>query len=997
MGLREYREKRRFGETPEPSGSAPAGPAEPHRGRHRFVVQEHDATRRHWDLRLEMEGVLRSWAVPKGPSLDPADKRLAVLVEDHPLEYGDFEGVIPPGNYGAGTVLLWDRGTYLCREGDPAEAFRAGKLTLECFGDKLRGEFHLVRTKRNAGRDWLLFKGKDELAVSGYSPLGTRSVKSGRTIEEVASDAGERWQPSVPPEATTPATARRGSASKRGGTAKRGGRRARGESEGDGGADPFPAPFAPMLAQTAGAPFNRPGWLFEVKWDGVRALAYVRRHGSVQEVALLSRTQRRLNAQFPEIVDALSRLRAKSVVLDGEIIAPDAEGRASFAQLQRRLHVNPATGDGGATARQTPVLYAVFDCLYLDGHDLRRVPLVERRRRLDALDLPAGLLRTGVVEGSGMALFQAARDHGLEGIVAKRAASLYRPDVRSPDWQKIKVRATVEAVVGGFTRGKGQRARTFGALVLGQHDPESGALVPVGQVGGGLTDGDVRALRRSLEPLVTPTCPFVPRPRPLAPPTWVRPEFVVEVSYGGWTPDGVLRFPVFVRMREDVPARKVLLSRVAAAGASRRAGGQARGVLSGEEGRPKRSVAMVPGRTRAARAATVAGTGSGGGTTRLDTSGRDGIPGVLARCPRGSGPRARAGSRRRRGPGGGPHEVSTSGVAFTNLDKVFFPEAGLTKGDVIDYYRRIAPYLLPHLRDRPLALRRFPDGIGGDAFFQKDVPDAPPFVRTMRIWTDQGRRDIDTVVGADEATLMWLAQLGCIEMHPRFSRTTPISGRGGARPALEFSGSADVLERSVLNYPDYVVFDIDPFIYPPGTGPVRRHGEMDPDYTRRGFEAARQAALWVEEALRSLALVSFAKTSGKTGIHVFVPITRRYTYAQAHAFAKTLAVWLEHRYPRELTTAWAVEKRIGKVFVDYNQNSRGKTLASVYSLRPVPQGTVSVPVTWDELRAGVDPLAWTATTVFDRLTRVGDLWAAVLTTAQRLEPGAAATALRKRR
>jgi bifunctional non-homologous end joining protein LigD len=925
MGLNEYRGKRRFDTTPEPHGGA-AG-ERPEIAGPRFVVQEHDASRRHWDLRLEMEGVLRSWAVPKGPSLDPADKRLAVLVEDHPIEYGEFEGVIPPGNYGAGTVMLWDRGAYACREGDPAAAFRAGKLTLDCFGEKLRGEFHFVRTKRNAGRDWLLFKGKDRFAVSGYSPLGTRSVKSGRSIEEIAADGGERWQPAVPPEATNPGTPRRGDASKRGSAPKRGGRRKRGSANEDEGADPFPAPFEPMLAQTAGEPFDRSGWLFEVKWDGVRALACVQRRGAVQEVGLWSRTLRRLNAQFPEIVDALSRVDVRSVVLDGEIIAPDEAGRSSFARLQQRLHVD-ATSDGGAAGR-IGVVYAVFDCLYLNGRDLRGAPLSERRQSLDALTLPQGLLRTDVVEGHGRALFEAAHGHGLEGIVGKRASSLYRPGVRSPEWQKVKVRATIEAVVGGFTRGKGQRSRTFGALVLGQYDPRSGRLVPIGQVGGGLTDADMRALRRRLEPLVTPVCPFASRPRPLAPPTWVRPELVVEVSYGGWTDEGMLRFPVFVRVRDDVRPRDVLTSRVPAEAAPPETDGEASAAAPGRRGRERR----VPT--------------------------RDGAAPVPA------------------------------GLTLTNLDKVFFPGSGFTKGDVIDYYRRIAPHLLPHLRDRPLALRRFPDGIGGDDFFQKDVPDAPAFVRTARIWSDQGHRDIDAVVGADEATLLWLAQLGCIEMHAWFSRTTPVPGRERPRPTATFSGAEATLERSVLNYPDFVVFDIDPFIYPPGKGPERRHGELDPEYTRHGFEAAREAAVWVNEALGALGLRSFVKTSGKTGIHVFVPIARRYTYAQTHAFAKTLATWLTRHHPERLTTAWAVQERVGKVFLDYNQNVRGKTIASVYSLRPVPEATVSVPVTWDELRAGVDPLRWTIATVFDRLARVGDLWAGILSAPQHLDVGAA--------
>jgi len=839
-----------------------------------------------------MDGVLRSWAVPKGPSLDPADKRLAVLVEDHPLEYGEFEGVIPEGNYGAGTVLLWDRGTYECAEGDPAEAFRRGKLTLTLHGEKLRGEFHFVRTRRNEGRDWLLFKGKDEFAVPQYAPAGTRSVKTGRTIEEVRAERDARWTAAVAPEPSRDAGPRRG------------GRRAR--------ADPFPQPFQPMLAQLAARPFSRPGWLFEIKWDGVRALGFARRRGATQEIALYSRTLHRLNAQFPEVVEAFAALAppvGDGLVLDGEIFAPDEQGRPRFARLQERLHLTRAE-DVRAAAARIPVVFAVFDCLYLNGRDLRARPLSERRELLEGLALPAGMLRSDAVEGDGQTLFEAATQHGLEGIIAKRATSLYRPGARSADWQKIKVRRTLEAVVGGITRGKGHRKGTFGALVLGQYDPGTGALVHIGQTGGGLSDSDLRALQRQLLPLATKTCPFATPPPTLAPATWVLPRVVVEVEYSEWTPDGVLRAPVFLRVRDDVPASEVKLSRV---------------------------------------------------------TGRDG-----AAAPR----------RPTRAPAS--PASSDSPVAFTNLDKVFFPDLGLTKGDMIDFYRRIAPALLPHLWDRPLTLRRWPDGIDGEAFFQKDVEDPPAFVRTERIWSEDGHRDVRMVICNDETTLLWLAQLGCIEMHAWFSRLTPIPDRRRGRPGAGFAGSEEAIARSALNVPDFVVFDIDPFLFPEGTGPTRRHGEHDPDYTRKGFEAARQAALWLGDALEGIGLRAFAKTSGKTGLHIFIPIVRRYTYAQTHAFAKTMATWLERQHPGALTTAWSVRDRVGRVFLDYNQNVRGKTIASVYSLRPVPQATVGVPVTWDELRAGLDPLGWTITTVFDRLERVGDLWTDIRGAAQEL-------------
>ena len=955
MTLETYRRKRRFDQTPEPSGEpAPARRAGGPRGdaRPRFVVQEHHASHLHWDLRLEMAGVLRSWAIPKGPSLDPADKRLAVLVEDHPIEYGEFEGVIPPGNYGAGTVLLWDRGTYSCREGDPVAAFDGGKLTLDFDGERLRGEFHFVRTKRNNGRDWLLFKGKDQYAEPGFTAAGRRSVASGRTIEEIAGDRGARWT-SGPPGAVRgerPGPARGAAAvrAEEASPAVRSGRpstRRRAKP----GTDPLPQPFKPMLAESAKAPFDRAGWLFEVKWDGVRALAFLRREGPAQDIVLYGRSLRRLNAQFPEIVDALAGLDVQSAVLDGEIFAPDDNGRPSFHRLQQRLHLNAESGERPARG-DVHVAYAVFDCLYLDGRDLRGRPFAERRAALGALALPAGLIKADVIEERGSALFEAAREHGFEGIVAKKASSPYRPGVRSADWVKVKIRRTLEAVVGGLTRGRGGRSTSFGALVLGQFDG-TGALVHIGQTGGGFSEADLARFRRVLAPLETGACPFAKRPDVPGPITWVRPEAVVEVEYGEWTPDGLLRFPIFLRLRDDIAAKEVRLERpVAPAGEP--------------DGPPRaREAGAVP--RASARRAPAGGPAS----------------------DRAQAPKSGA-TASRRPPAALPQEI-----AFTNLDKMFFPGTGYTKGDVIEYYRRVAPYILPHLKDRPLTLRRWPDGIDGNDFFQKDVPDAPAFVRTERVWSDQGDRDIRVIVGGDEVVLLWLAQMGCIEMHPWFSRVAPIppgrgqAGRGARRPATTFGGSEAAIEASTLNYPDVVVFDIDPFIFPEGQKPVVRHGEKDPDYSRPGFAAARRATLRVRDALDGLGLRAFVKTSGKTGLHVVVPIRRRYPYTQTHAFAKTLVEWLTARHPDELTTAWAVEQRVGKVFLDYNQNARGKTMASIYSLRPIPEAAVSVPVTWEELEAGFDPLQWTIETVFDRLARTGDLWAGLLDAAQELDLG----------
>ncbi len=851
--LREYRKKRRFPNTPEPEGR-------------RFVVQEHHARIVHWDFRLEMEGVLRSWALPKGPSLDPGVKRLAVLVEDHPLEYAEFEGMIPRGNYGAGTVMVWDLGTYECREGDPGEAFRTGKLTLVLHGHKLRGGFHLVRTARHGGRDWLLWKAKDAYALPGYDPSGTRSVLSGRTVEEIRKGSG-------PTDPQDP--------------------------------DPFPEPFPPMLAETAAEPFDDPGWYFEPKWDGIRALAFVR-GGKARQVELFNRSLRPVQDRYPELGEALRRL--PPCVLDGEVIVPDEEGRPDFARLQQRMHLVDAEQVRRA-AREVPARYVVFDVLYWDGRDLRPRPFEERRRVLEAVPLHPPLLRGEAVREEGRALFTVVCAHGLEGVVAKRADAPYLPGVRSHRWLKVKARQTEEAVVVGFTRGRGYRAAGFGALVLAQRDPE-GRMVHVGQVGGGFRDAEVRQLRSLLEPLVVRDCPLSSEEVPRGV-TWVKPQVVVEVQHAGRTLEGKLRFPVFVRVREDRTAEDV----------------------------------------------------RGASTPLRESVGDFGASRPICREAL-------------------PEQASKPlPFAFTNLDKVYFPQAGLTKGDVVEYYRAVARWILPHLRDRPLTLRRFPEGVEGPDFFQKDVSDAPAFVRTVRLWSDQGGRDLQAVVCQDEATLLWLVQMGCIEMHAWFSRTLPIPGWAAS---TEFAGSEEALERSVLDYPDFVVFDLDPFLLPEGEGLRKRGREYDPDYSRRGFEAARQGALWLRDALSALGLHSFVKTSGKTGLHVFVPVRRVYTYRETHTFAKTVCGWLARQHPDLLTVAWRVRDRVGKVFLDYNQNVRGKTLAVAYSLRPTPQATVSLPVTWEELEAGFDPLEGSASTVPARLEERGDPWQDILAHSQAL-------------
>ena len=898
MPLQPYRRKRRFSQTPEPEG----GP-EAVSGRHRFVIQEHHATRLHWDFRLEMGGTLKSWAVPKGPTLDPDEKRLAVPVEDHPIEYIEFEGVIPKGNYGGGTVMVWDRGTYESLGGDPLQGYEKGKLTVVLHGKKVRGEFHLVRTRMGGATQWLMFKKRDQDAVPAWTlPEPSVSVKTGRTIAQIAGEETHRWQ------------------SRDGAAAKPGKARPREKA----GKDPFPKEIKPTLATLIDRPFDDPRWLFEVKWDGIRAISYLRRDGAQRQVTIRSRGGHVVNEQFPEIVDALYALDLPDAVLDGEIVALDPSGRSSFPLLQQRETLKGAS--------RPPIAYYAFDLLFVNGHLLTGRPLRERRRALAALLPEHPLVRISeAVPKEGITFYAAARDLGIEGIVGKRADSPYQPGKRTGDWVKLKVTQQLDAVIGGFTRGLGARSKTFGAVLVGAYDGDR--LRYIGHCGGGFTDAELRRVHALLTGRVQETCPFDAVPPSNEKVTWVRPDLVVRIEYGGWTADRLLRFPVYHGLRDDKPVREVKLERPSPP--------------------PPPADGQEPpgGRDAAIRVKPV----------------------VKPAKPRKPHPLEQA------------LEEAGLRVELTNLAKVFWPEPGYTKGDLIEYYLRVGPLMLPHLRDRPVTLRRFPNGITGESFYQKDVSDAPPFVTIVPIASESGRDTMGAPICNNLETLLWLAQLADIEIHTWFSRIAPVKrSEGAGKAGTSFGESPDALRKSVLSRPDFVAFDIDPYLFPDNKLPQRK-GEKDPDYSRRGFDAAREAAFLVRDLLKTLKLDSSVKTSGKTGLHVFVPIVRAYTFEQVHEFAKTVTQYLEGRYPKKLTTAWAAEKRVGKVFLDYNQNRLGATLAGAYSLRPTPQATVAMPVTWKELDRGFDPLDFTLRTVPDLMRKRQDPWRDLLAVRQRLE------------
>jgi bifunctional non-homologous end joining protein LigD len=896
--LEQYREKRDFGRTPEP----PPGTDVADEGPLTFVVQKHAASRLHYDFRLEIDGVLKSWPIPKGPSFNPDDKRMAVMVEDHPLDYGPFEGVIPKGEYGAGQVIVWDAGTYSPDEGgklsfgdreESQERMRdglaRGKLSFLLRGRKLRGSWTLVKTKR-AENEWLLIKHKDRFADAGRDVLAEdRSVLSGLTIKDIKSgrlpDRGQRRSLAVGP-ADLP-----------------GARRA-----------PFPRSIEPMQATLTERPFTAADWLFEPKLDGVRAIALI----DGGKVGLRSRRGLDSTPHYPALVEKLASQPEPQLILDGEIVALDDAGVPSFQRIQQRLNLARAA-DIKRADTQIPVFYYVFDLLYTGGYDLRAVPLGQRKDLLRQLVLPSdNVLLVDHFDEDGEVAYSAAIDHGLEGLIAKRRDSVYESGRRSRSWLKIKGSREEEFVVGGYTQGAGGRAETFGALLLGYYDEEQ-RLAFAGGVGSGFDDRTLVALRKRLDSIRTKDRPFLEEPVVNAPATWVRPELVARVKFTQWTDDGHLRAPSFQGMREDKAAIDVRREQIAP---------------------PPINVA-------------------GGAVTAA--SGGTNIEIVLEQLQRPAEKLVLA--------------VEGHKLSLSNLGKELWPpldgRRALTKRDLLLYLARVSPYLLPHMRDRPITLTRYPNGITGQHFYQKRWESKlPEFVDSVRLYSGHNEGDVEYLICNNLPTLLWLGQLADIELHTWYSRVSPEPD--AHHLPIVFTGSEEVIDESLLNYPDFIVFDLDPYIY---SGNEARGAE--PELNRKAFSKTRDVAFWLKDVLDSLSLSSFVKTTGRTGLHIYVPILRQLDYDVVRAASETLGRFVMQAHPRDVTMEWSVSKRPGKVFFDYNQNSRGKTLASIYSPRPSPEAAVSMPVRWDEL-PDVYPTDFTILTACDRIATVGDLWHGIL-------------------
>ncbi len=872
--LETYRKKRDPARTPEPFGpeSAERAAGAPLV----FVVQQHAARSLHFDLRLEWGGVLLSWAVPKGPSSDPAHKQLAVQTEDHPLEYADFEGLIPEGNYGAGAMIVWDRGRLVPQE-DFDAGLEKGKLLFELQGYKLRGVWTLVRMKKEP-RSWLLIKERDAWARSDQS-FPPQSVLSGLTVEELA--AGPKRAARLRAELERLGAPRRS-------------------------VDPHEVEL--QLCEPRAEPFSRPGWLFELKYDGYRLLAA--KQGSPPRPALYLRQGEEATRSFPEIARAVAALPAESVVLDGEVVVLDEGGRPVFGRLQKRARLRRGL-DVERAALELPATYFAFDLLGFGDFDLRPLPLQERKSLLRELVPALGPLRyADHFAERGTELYREARRMGLEGIVGKRADAPYRGG-RGPAWVKVRADREDDFVVVGFTEPEGSRAG-LGALHLarGEERGDGRHLVYAGRVGTGFSDALLAELRDRLEAIRRKTLPCegaLPKGREHL---WVEPRLVVAVKFSERTEDGLLRQPVFLRERTDKSpeecVRQDVESSALASGPAARAPGAPASL------RPRASREPAEGQLSRYSELGLREAGSPGART---TSAK--VSPAAARGRREAGPPA---------PPSGP--PAKREVKLSNLDKVFWPEDGYTKGDLIEYYRAIAPWLLPYLKDRPLVLDRFPDGIHGKSFFQKNAPlGTPEWVRTVGIWNDDSQREIEYFVCNEVETLVHLANLAAIPLHVWASRV------------------------SSLDRPDWCILDLDPKAAP---------------FTQV-VEVARELHALCEEA----GLPSHPKTSGSTGLHVLVPLGGQCTFAQARQLGEILAKLLVARLPKLATIERALAQRGKRVYVDYLQNGEGKLIVAPWSVRPVPGARVSTSLEWREVTAKLDPTRFTIRTAPERMKKRG--------------------------
>lgn len=936
MFLKEYHKKRNFNETPEPRGHIEQNDNDLDDDNRslRFVVQKHNAKRLHYDFRLESyDGLLKSWAVPKGLSMDPAVKRLAVHVEDHPLDYLLFEGVIPEGNYGAGSVIVWDIGNYVLKplEHSLVEQLEKGKIVFILSGKKLRGKFSLVRTGEQ--NHWILIKGKDEFISSEditvtrpesvltkktnqYLDQIVRSNNSKTTVTENAheNDSSSEFKPKNY------------------------------RSAGDSGfhkeidrelkklslpLSKIPLEVVPMLSTAVNKPFDSKDWVFEIKWDGVRCILFFERHKPRPLLELQARSGKSITHRYPEIADAIKSgvtiKSNKSAILDGEIVVLNNKFHPDFQSHQKRMNIDSGS-EINLMSREIPATYYVFDILYADGRNLQKLEFLQRRKILSMVLQPNDRIKISeYFEEKGIALYDKVKGLGLEGIMAKRKKSIYFQGTRSADWLKIKNVQTQDCVVIGFTSGEGNRGNYFGSLLLAALDG-TGNLKFVGHCGSGFSFEQLRFIYDKIKSLQINNCPIGYVPYTNRKPIWIKPDLVAEIKHAGFTSEKIMRAPIFLRFREDKKPRECTIEvERQIRNIVYKQDSQQKGVLYGKSG--------------------------------------------LKKISKGSKPR----------------KELTSSYKFSNLDKIYWPATSqlpaLRKGDLIDYYERVSNYILPHLKDRPLSLSRYPDGIEGKHFYHKNWDGAKPeFVEIEKVYSQSRGSLINYLMCNNKETLLWLVNLGCIEMHPWYSRAEyHVSSR-------EPVGSVPDLSRG-LDSPDFIVFDLDPYIY---SGYEKNSYKQDgfapePEYNLIGFRAAVEVAYYLKDLFDLLKITSYIKTSGKTGLHIFVPIKNIYSFKQTRNFAEVIGKLLCNKHPDKITMQWDVAQRKGKVFFDHNQNAKGKTIASIFSARPTPTATVSVPIKWNKLK-NIEPTEFTILNVLDRTRKSNfiDAWNDILQNKQDL-------------
>src|ERR1700748_2683681 len=868
MGLTEYAKNRDFKKTSDPKAGASKD-----KDNLSFVVQKHDASRLHYDFRLEMDGILKSWAVPKAPSLDPKVKHLAMMVEDHPFDYLNFEGIIPKGEYGGGTVIVWDEGTYepiepikgkKAQEKALLKQLASGQLKIKLHGEKLNGEFALVKTHGMGENAWLMIKHKDEFATGEDVTKQDKSVLSGKTIETMAKTSEKVWQHGheeevVPDqelaeevETIEPKTTKADinkilkSAPK----------------------SKIPANIKPMKATLVDEPFDEPGWVFEVKWDGYRAIANLSKKEGVQ---LISRNNLPFEKYYP-INDALKKWKMDAV-LDGELLVLNEKGISDFGAMQNWR----SEADGN-------LVYYIFDILWYEGKNLMGLPLSERQAVLQSI-IPTDndhIRQSKVFDANGIDFFAAAERMGLEGIIAKKADSVYTSDLRSKEWLKVKVQRRQEVVIAGFTKNEGT-GKSFSALVLGVYD-KKGDLQFVGKVGTGFSDKLQKELMAQFKPLITDKSPFdyeidVDKPTRFRPkrmgakPTWLIPELVCEVGFAEVTSDGVFRQASFKGMRTDKKAKDVILETPAAM-----------------EEVVHEAVQPVKSTER---------------KTLLNPTEDTQTKKICG------------------------HELK-----FNHVTKLYWPEDKITKGDMLNYYYKVGELMMPYLKDRPMSLNSFPCGIHGQSFYQKNVTNkAPDWAKTFDHVTDEGKVT-KYLVGTDEASLLWMASLGCIEINPWFSRTqTP-------------------------DNPDYCVIDLDP--------------------DKHTYDQVVEAARITKDVLDAIDVPGYPKTSGSTGMHIYIPLAGKYTYQQSQLFANIIFKLVHKQIPDYTSLERSIAARNGKMYLDFLQNRPGATIAGPYSLRPKPGATVSTPLSWDEVKPGLTIQHFNIHNAMARFRETGDLFKGVL-------------------